>query len=150
MAWFRPGSSPPVPPEDLSGTGAAARWSSIAQALVPPSVLIVSVLGSILAGVATPTEAAAVGAVGSLLLAGYRLDKTRRRPLQVAAVSLVALLVLTDVADLRLAREIIPTSDMIAIALALLFTAGLAWGTVVSLLRVCRARILHEVVRGPT
>ena len=150
MAWFRPGSSPPVPPEDLSGTGAAARWSSIAQALVPPSVLIVSVLGSILAGVATPTEAAAVGAVGSLLLAGYRLDKTRRRPLQVAAVSLVALLVLTDVADLRLAREIIPTSDMIAIALALLFTAGLAWGTVVSLLRVWRARILHEVVRGTT
>ena len=150
MAWFRPESSPPVPPDDTLDAGAAARWSGIAHALVPPTVLIVSVLGSILAGVATPTEAAAVGAVGALLLAGYRLEKTRRRSMHIAGVSLIALLVLADVADLRLASETIPTSDMIAIALAFLFTVGLAWGTVISLIRVWRERILHEVVRGTT
>lgn len=38
-------------------------------ALLPPTVLIVAVLGSILAGIATPTESAAVGAVGAMLLA---------------------------------------------------------------------------------
>ncbi|MEM8844485.1 MAG: TRAP transporter large permease subunit [Pseudomonadota bacterium] len=39
------------------------------KALVPPIVLIIAVLGSIIAGVATPTEASSVGAVGALLLA---------------------------------------------------------------------------------
>jgi len=43
--------------------------SRIAKALLPPLLLIVAVLGSILRGLATPTEAASVGAVGALLLA---------------------------------------------------------------------------------
>lgn len=43
--------------------------SEIMRALLPPFLLIISVLGSILLGVATPTEAASVGAVGALLLA---------------------------------------------------------------------------------
>jgi len=52
-------------------------WSTAAllllQAFVPLAVLILSVLGSILFGLATPTEAAAVGALGSLVLAAaYR------------------------------------------------------------------------------
>jgi len=40
-----------------------------AKTLLPPLLLIIAVLGSILAGIATPTEAAAVGAAGALLLA---------------------------------------------------------------------------------
>lgn len=46
------------------------------RALLPPIALIFAVLGSIIAGIATPTEAASVGAVGALLLAGMngRLD----------------------------------------------------------------------------
>jgi tripartite ATP-independent transporter DctM subunit len=60
-----------VPPADLGD-----RRPSLAQllkGLVPPLVLIVAVLGSILAGLATPTEAAGVGAAGALLLAvAYR------------------------------------------------------------------------------
>jgi len=43
--------------------------SSILSSLLPPLILIVSVLGSILAGIATPTEAAGVGAMGAFLLA---------------------------------------------------------------------------------
>lgn len=42
------------------------------KALIPPLLLIVAVLGSILTGAATPTEAAAVGAVGALLLAVFK------------------------------------------------------------------------------
>jgi len=41
----------------------------ILSSLLPPLILIVSVLGSILAGIATPTEAAGVGAMGAFLLA---------------------------------------------------------------------------------
>ncbi len=44
----------------------------IVTALLPPAFLIIAVLGSILAGIATPTESAAVGAVGATLLAASR------------------------------------------------------------------------------
>ena len=44
-------------------------WGLIFKGFIPPIVLIVMVLGSIFAGIATPTEAAGVGAFGSLLLA---------------------------------------------------------------------------------
>jgi tripartite ATP-independent transporter DctM subunit len=43
-------------------------WRRLAAALVPPLVLMVAVLGSIFAGIASPTEAAAVGALGALAL----------------------------------------------------------------------------------
>lgn len=51
-------------------------FSASIRALLPPIGLIVAVLGSIIAGFATPTEAASVGAVGALILAGInrRLD----------------------------------------------------------------------------
>jgi len=57
----------PVPPEEKKGL-----WKEIIVALVPPLLLIASVLGSILGGIATPTEAASVGAVGATLLAAIR------------------------------------------------------------------------------
>ena len=64
---------------------------------VPPLALILSVLGSILAGVATPTEAAAVGAGGSLLLAGCAQPGARfARPLALAVVSVALALVLAN------------------------------------------------------
>jgi tripartite ATP-independent transporter DctM subunit len=44
----------------------------VVTALVPPLLLIISVLGSILGGIATPTEAASVGAVGATILAAMR------------------------------------------------------------------------------
>lgn len=64
-----PASCPatPVPPEEK---GDLIR--EILVALVPPLLLILAVLGSILGGIATPTEAASVGAVGAMVLAGLR------------------------------------------------------------------------------
>jgi tripartite ATP-independent transporter DctM subunit len=44
----------------------------ITRSLLPPLLLIVAVLGSIIAGLATPTEAAAIGAVGAMLLAAMK------------------------------------------------------------------------------
>ena len=68
-AVFDPASCPatPVPAEQKS-----ELLREIAVALVPPLLLIVAVLGSILGGIATPTEAASVGAVGALVLAAIR------------------------------------------------------------------------------
>ncbi|NQY82740.1 MAG: TRAP transporter large permease subunit, partial [Alphaproteobacteria bacterium] len=67
VAWLKPATSPAIPPEELQRGGDFYR--KILSALVPPLVLIVAVLGSILWGIATPTEAAAVGAIGASLLA---------------------------------------------------------------------------------
>ncbi|OKH90008.1 TRAP transporter large permease subunit [Thalassospira sp. TSL5-1] len=51
-------------------------FGDVMRALVPPALLIVAVLGSILTGIATPTESAAFGSVGSMILAACyrRLD----------------------------------------------------------------------------
>jgi tripartite ATP-independent transporter DctM subunit len=69
IAWTRPGSMPAI----TEDTTALANHNSLLQrilfSLLPPLLLIVAVLGSILAGIATPTEAASVGAVGAILLA---------------------------------------------------------------------------------
>ncbi len=58
----------------------AAASGSLAQrvlrGLLPPLLLIIAVLGSILAGIATPTEAASVGAMGAILLAASRRQCT--------------------------------------------------------------------------
>jgi len=67
IATLRPEKAPPMLIE--VGTNV---WKEIATALLPPAILIIAVLGSILAGIATPTESASVGAIGAILLAGMR------------------------------------------------------------------------------
>ncbi len=62
----RPDDEPPVPLGRALG------------ALLPPLLLIVAVLGSILGGIATPTEAAGVGALGAMLLAAARRRLTMK------------------------------------------------------------------------
>jgi len=74
MAWRKPETMPAIPPQ--VDVHVAALFKRILHALIPPIVLITAVLGSIIAGIATPTEAASVGAVGAILLAliNRRLD----------------------------------------------------------------------------
>jgi len=68
IAFLRPHLAPALPLEErqISGSALALR---VLKVLVPPVLLILAVLGSIFAGIATPTEAGAVGAVGAALLA---------------------------------------------------------------------------------
>lgn len=140
-----PKSSPPLPLDDTPDR--AELYRQTVAALVPPVILIVAVLGSILAGIATPTEAAAVGAIGALLLAGFRLQG-RKTPILTAAAALVTLLVLTTLVDLRVAREDIPASDQLAIYLAYGLCLLLIWGIAVALLRVHANRILTDVMQS--
>ncbi len=69
VAAFRPAAAPALPVEERQGSGLPARVLGV---LVPPLVLILVVLGSIFLGIATPTEAGALGAVGAMALAGLR------------------------------------------------------------------------------
>jgi tripartite ATP-independent transporter DctM subunit len=73
VAALRPQASPALPPaqDGVRGTVLALRMLRV---LVAPVLLIVAVIGSILAGMATPTEAASVGAVGAIVLTALKLD----------------------------------------------------------------------------
>ena len=68
VAIFLPQKSPAIAPDPDAPRGFALARRLIAV-LIAPIALILAVLGSILGGVATPTEAASVGAVGAILLA---------------------------------------------------------------------------------
>jgi tripartite ATP-independent transporter DctM subunit len=68
LSLFRPSLAPPLPAE-LGPQTAGEFARLIGRSFLPPTFLIVLVLGSIFGGWATPTEAAGVGAAGALLLA---------------------------------------------------------------------------------
>ncbi|WP_445399581.1 TRAP transporter large permease [Zobellella sp. An-6] len=66
LAWFDKEAAPAPERGERMDLGA---WWDVVCAVVPPLVLIVAVLGSIFLGIATTTEASAVGAAGALLMA---------------------------------------------------------------------------------
>ena len=65
---FFPKSAPAIPRAELDAFTPKTLFLRVMKALFPPMFLMVAVLGSIFAGVASPTEAAAVGAVGATIL----------------------------------------------------------------------------------
>jgi tripartite ATP-independent transporter DctM subunit len=67
-AHLRPHVAPPIPWSEIKELGNGKLLAKVAKALVPPLFLMIAVLGSIMAGIASPTEAAAVGAVGATFL----------------------------------------------------------------------------------
>jgi tripartite ATP-independent transporter DctM subunit len=69
LAVLRPEASPALV---AAGGRPEALLRRVLVALLPPAFLILAVLGSILGGIATPTESAALGALGAILLAGLR------------------------------------------------------------------------------
>ena len=68
MAVIKPNSMPAISKAERN-ISKAELYIRILKVLFPPLFLILAVLGSILAGLATPTEAASVGAIGAMLLA---------------------------------------------------------------------------------
>ena len=77
--------------------------AEVLGAILPPVLLIFSVLGAILGGIATPTEAASVGAIGALLMAGRKIGINPRMIL-LGAGALVLLGVISGVFPVRLQR----------------------------------------------
>lgn len=66
---INPELGPTISKEEASKYTVAQKTSMVLKSMVPPLALILTVMGTILAGVATPTEAAALGAMGSAVLA---------------------------------------------------------------------------------
>ncbi len=146
VAILKPETSPAIPREE-GDTLDASFYVRLLIALLPPLVLIIAVLGSILTGIATPTEAASVGAIGAILLGAARQNNSKLYVI-ITLAALLVILIVANVADLRMHREIVPTSDKVAywatIVLTLLFTFGLTkalWST-------HKSGVLGEVMRS--
>lgn len=99
LGRVRPMSMPPARAE-LAKPSA----KKIASTIVPPVLLIFAVLGAILGGVATPTEAASVGAIGAVLVAGVRLG-SHPRVILVGVAALVIVGIFAGVLPVRLQRS---------------------------------------------
>ena len=68
LTFIRPDAMPAIPEQERY-QNRSELYTQVSKDLLPPLALIFSVLGSIIAGLATPTEAAAVGAMGAIILA---------------------------------------------------------------------------------
>ena len=137
-AKFFPGDAPAMkesvePPSSVE----------IASAIVPPILLIIAVLGSILGGVASPNEAASVGAVGAILLAGRRLGV----PVKLIILATIALLVLAVSAaafPVRLQRSDV---TIVGYVLAAIY-AGLALFALGVVLKILRAAFADGLLKS--
>jgi TRAP-type mannitol/chloroaromatic compound transport system permease large subunit len=136
VAFFQPARCPPA--TQLPDEG-PLQLREVAIGLGAPLALIFAVLGSILGGVAPPTEAAAIGAAGAVLLAGLRLAEdagSRLTPLILLGLAgLVVVLVLRNTVDLRTGVETLHAGNIAAIVVtgiaSLLFFAALVAGLLV-------------------
>lgn len=121
VAFLRKNVAPPVPFEGEYDRKFALQ---VAIALVPPLTLIFVVLGSIIAGIATVNQAGAIGAVGAMVMAGYRLYEGKRfayLPASLAGFSIIAILVLTNLFELNV-KSIQTDRDALGIVLAIIAT----------------------------
>lgn len=152
MAVFRPHTSPAIPRDELQQSYGEIVAETL-KAVVAPLLLIVAVLGSIIAGIATPTEAASVGAIGATLLAGFKLSgepksgaKLGEWPIYAGALAFLAAIAMTFVFDMRVGRDETSAGELGATLAAAILTGIGFFGVGISLLRVWRARVLHAVM----
>ncbi|WP_209424897.1 TRAP transporter large permease subunit [Pararhodobacter sp. SW119] len=106
---------------------------------LPPLLLILAVLGSILAGVATATEAAGLGAIGALLMAAFAASGLRAERAVIAGAGLAAFALVM----LRMAGMGRAALDTPAGMLALAAAALIALGVVVAAFRLWQRQLLQ-------
>lgn len=146
MAIFNPKASPPLPRSERRKVPLA----EILRAFVAPLALIGAVLGSILGGLATPTEAASVGAVGAMMLAALRSRSTpcARALVVLGFLGLMGAFALRIGFDLRLGGEGRSFPDMIVLGAAFLGAILACVGVLAAAFALYRGRDLAPAMRS--
>jgi TRAP-type mannitol/chloroaromatic compound transport system permease large subunit len=124
--------------------------SEILRVVFPPLILVVAVLGSILGGITNPTPAAALGAGGAILLAGYRkLQDNNRSPRIIigAAFAIVIMLLVGVNFDLRTGLASSTTEQVIAFWVAMTAYSFAMFGLLYAAWVLWKAAVLTSVVR---
>ncbi len=93
VGWLWPEMAPAIPADERAQVSKLELFVKILKVVMPPILLIVAVLGSIIGGIAAPTEAASVGALGSIIVAAVArrltwnvLTETVRTTLRISAM----------------------------------------------------------------
>ncbi|PHQ71690.1 MAG: tripartite transporter [Sneathiella sp.] len=147
LAIFKPETSPPIP-RDAASKSNRGLILLVLRSLLPPVTLIIAVLGSILMGIATPTEAASVGGVGAILLAGLRQSGSGNIWIYGAGISIPLILVLANIFDLRVGLHVTAPEAMLGFGLVLPLLGVLIIGVGISLLQLFGSGILQKVCRS--
>jgi len=143
-ALIRPATAPPV---HYEGKIDRRFVLSVLLALVPPLTLIFAVLGSIVLGVATVNQAGAIGAIGAMIMGGYRLSAGKPHaytPAALAVVSIVVIFVVLGFFDINV-KSIQTSRDVLGIVLASVGVVGLLVAVMWS---GWRAYTIEDTLRG--
>ena len=124
--------------------------NELIRVVFPPLVLIVAVLGSILGGITNPTPAAALGAAGAIMLAGYRVLKEQNRSGKVIIIASFAVVIMILVGinfDMRISVDSIGLDDWIAFFIAQAAYSTAMVGLCYAMWVLFRCHVLTAVVR---
>ena len=116
-ALLNPKSAPPLSIEKSFET---AFYKKVFFSLIPPLVLIIIVLGSILYGIATVNQAGAIGAIGATIMAGYKLYPDKKHtytPATIALVSTFIILILHSFFNLNI-KQTLSSYNQIGVLIA--------------------------------
>lgn len=98
MGMLKPDTMPPVPVAERDALARRDLWIRFFKVLVPPIMLVVAVLGSIVGGVAAPTEAASMGAVGAVIITAvsgrFSLKTLREAALDTSKITAIMMFIL--------------------------------------------------------
>ena len=125
------------------------NYKNLFKVLFPPLFLIIAVLGSILSGFATPTEAASVGAIGAILLAASKITK-EKFVTKISAGSFIILLFLNFLFDLRLNRSDLELFDIFSLILASMAFIVFLISTFLCIYKLYLSNVLVDAARSST
>lgn len=118
MGWLRPATMPAIPQAERDAVSRRELWTRFFKVLVPPVMLVVAVLGSIVGGVAAPTEAASMGAVGAVLVTlfsgRFNMKVLKDTALETSKITAVMMLILMTAQVFALAFRGLHGEDLIA------------------------------------
>jgi tripartite ATP-independent transporter DctM subunit len=117
LGMLKPDLMPPIPVEERSRVSRSELARRFWKVVVPPIALVVAVLGSIVGGVAAPTEAASMGAVGSVLITlisgRFRFDVLKQVALETGKITAVMMFILIGAQVFALAFRGLHGEDVI-------------------------------------
>jgi tripartite ATP-independent transporter DctM subunit len=145
-ALINPKMAPPVP---FHGKRDSKFFKGVLLSLVPPLALIFMVLGSIVAGIATVNQAGSIGAIGAMIMAGYRLHEGKKfayAPAIIALTSIAVILYLASNYNLNI-KSTTTARDQTGIWMAIIATLFLLYAIGWSAWRAYRTdNTLHGVM----
>ena len=117
LGWLKPDLMPPIPKEERDGVSRRQLWIRFWKVVVPPIMLVVAVLGSIVGGIAAPTEAASMGAVGAVIITAisgrFTLKILKDVALETSKITAIMMLILMTAQVFALAFRGLHGEDLI-------------------------------------